>query len=103
MSIVMIQIPLSANGVSYGRSKLQADQNGQLQIPDYVAKTLLNLSGVTGPAISGTEATLLAAADDDWEANYLFWAFGQQPPPTGKVAAASALLTTNGVPFVSLN
>lgn len=103
MAIVTIQIPLSASRVSYGKASFEPDQSGALEVPDYVAKPLLGLAGVTGPDLSGqTSAALLAASDQDFQANYLFWAFGQPLPDQGRIAAASALLAARGEPAVLL-
>jgi hypothetical protein len=101
MAIVTIQCPLSVSRVGYGRVGLHPDGAGQLVVPDYVAKTMLTLPGVTGPALTESAAALLAAVDEDFETNYLFLAFGRPLPDDNKVSAASALLAANGEPAVS--
>jgi hypothetical protein len=100
--IVELTLPTGAVQVRYGQITITADQDRKIEVPGYVAKGLMALAGVIGPDLAGTAASLLQAAEDDSEANYLFWAYGQPLPSEGRIAAASALLTARGEPAVSL-
>lgn len=102
MAVVKIFLPASAEGAKYGRATIQAADDHGIDVPAYVAKQILTLPGVTGPAQAQSSAALLAAADEDFECNYLFWAFGQPLPEADRLAAAAALLTANGDPAVAL-
>lgn len=103
--IVTISVPAGTTAVKYGRMSTAPDENNQLELPDYVANTLLTIGGVAlvSGAAAGTAAALLAALDADFEANYLFWAYGQLLPAEDKITAALALLAARGVPAVSLS
>ena len=100
--IVDVTLPAGRLSVMYGGSKLGADDTRVLSIPEYVAKTVLTLPGTTGPDLSAqTAAQYLAAttSDDEFEANYIFWAYGKPVPDTDPVAAGVTLITNAGEPI----
>ena len=103
--ITTISVPNGTTQVSYGKIILQPDENSQLEVPDYVAFTLLKQAGVAlvSGAAAGSALALLTAADQDWEANYIFQAYGKPLPVQPRLTAAIALLTANGEPTVSLS
>lgn len=104
MSIVVVTAKAGTSKVKYGQSEFQVAQDGTIDVPGYVAHTLLTLDGFTSaPALTDTAAALLAATDPGaaFEANYIFWAYGQPIPAENQITAAGALLTARGEPTVS--
>lgn len=103
--IVTLTFPNNITQVRYGHAGMLVEGH-QLDIPAYVAKTLLTLSGVTGPALSQTALQLLGDTEDgsEFEANYIFLAYGQSLSPVAtRVVDAVALMTENGEPAVSMS
>lgn len=79
--IVKVTFPNGVTEVKYGKGMMLVDENHQLDVPAYVAKTLLTLQGTSAqPAIPETAQQLLAAIEDRYETNNLFWAHGQRLP-----------------------
>jgi hypothetical protein len=78
--IVSVTLPANARGVIYGGATLLAADDHTLDVPDYVAKAILALPGVTGPAQKGSVAAMLAAADGYSELSFIFHAFGRGVP-----------------------
>jgi len=99
--IVTLTFPSGIERVAYGAAGMMPDK-GTLDVPDYVAKSLLTLSGVTGPSVVGTVPDLMAA-DADYELNYMFLAYGVRPPMTDVQAQAQVLFTARGEPPVSMS
>lgn len=103
--IVTLQLPAGSSRAKYGRANIDADQNGQIQVADFVAFTLLKVIGVTlvSGVASGSALSLLQAAEADYETNYIFQAYGRKLPDAPRLAAAVALMTANGEPSASLS
>jgi hypothetical protein len=103
--ITTISVPNGTTQVSYGKIILQPDENSQLEVPDYVAFTLLKQAGVAlvSGAAAGSALALLTAIDQDWEANYIFQAYGQSLPAAPRLAAGITLLNARGEPASSLS
>jgi hypothetical protein len=80
MSIVTLTFPPGTSRVKYGAAEMIVADDGTLDVPAYVAKALLALPGVTGPAQKSSTATLLNGVKDDFELNYLFLAHGRAVP-----------------------
>lgn len=81
--IVTVTLPANATRVTYGALSFLADENQQLDVPAYVAKSFSTLGGVNVVGdISLTAAELLAATADDalFESNYIFQAYGKPLP-----------------------
>lgn len=100
--IVTVNCPANTNAVKYGITTFPVGGETTLDLPDYVAKSVITLSGFTcGADLSATYAALLGA-DEPWEANYLFGAYGQAlPDPADRIAEALTLLGDKGPPAVS--
>ena len=102
--VVTIAIPSANRGVLYGQVQMLADASHHMLVPDYVAFTLLKLSGVSlaSGTATGSAAALLAAADQDWEANYVCQANGQNLPAAPRLPGAITLFGSSGEPSASL-
>ena len=100
--IVTVNCPNNAQKVNYGATGFPLDSTHQLEVPDYVAKSVITLAGFTCSAdLSATYAALLGA-DEPYEANYLFGAYSKAlPDPDDRIAEALTLLGDNGPPSVS--
>ena len=100
--VVTIAIPSANRGVLYGQVQMLADASHHMLVPDYVAFTLLKLSGVSlaSGTATGSAAALLAAADQ--EANYVFQANGQNLPAAPRLPGAITLFGSSGEPSASL-
>lgn len=121
--IVQITVPGNTNSVRYGKVNMLPDEAFHLDVPDYVAKTLITVPGVTCPAdLSVSLDAMLAATVDRFETNYIFWAYGkvlpadtiishaEDDPPAEDEAIepdwsgqARALMTARGAPSVALS
>ena len=103
--IVTLTFPSNITTVRYGAAAMMTDNN-TLDVPAYVAKTLLTLPGVTGAAQSETALQLLAAtaAGSEFEANYIFYAYAKPASPVEtRVADAVTLMTARNEPAVSMS
>jgi hypothetical protein len=102
--IVKVTLPGGTNAVRYGIATLKPDPDDTLDVPQYVAKTLCGLAGVTcDHAVTDTIQNYLSGAEQ-YEANYLliaqniagWWA------ASDKIALAQSTFTANGEPAASL-
>lgn len=94
MPIVKCQLPAGKTKVSYGGASLGVDTDGSVEIPKYVAKTLVAAGATCADPLTGSVASLLAGSTSS-EQNYIFLAYDQ---PLG--GDASALLAARGEPAV---
>lgn len=104
--IVTVNCPAGAHTVKYGQASMLPESDGSIDVPAYVAKTLLGVSGFsTGASLSGTAASILngLSVSDQWEAIYILRAYGKQVSgdPATDWAAAKALMSANGEPAAS--
>ena len=100
MSIVAVTCPGGVTRVTYGAIAFQPS-GAELDVPAYVAKTLITLAGFSCAAnLAPSYDTLIASTNGAslWELNYLFYAWGKNPNPT--IVAAQALMDASGAPAV---
>lgn len=119
--IVQVTVPNDTSDVRYGKLTMQPDDNFHVDVPEYVAKKLITLAGVTCQDDLSASYDALLAASERFETNYLFWSYGKllpadtvishaadDPPAADEIieadwlAQASALLTARGTPSASL-
>lgn len=99
MNIVNVRLPAGKIKCAYGATGLGVNEDNSVDVPKYVAKTLVAAGGACDDPLTGSVASLLAASNDEsGEQNYLFWAHHQ---PLGDNAAAQDLLTARGEPSVA--
>lgn len=97
--IVKVQTAPGTIGVRYGVAEMMPAEDGSIDVPAYVAKTIAALPSFACAAdLTASVANLLAATADEWECNYLFNAYGLAIPGEARIAAAQALLATRGAP-----
>lgn len=128
--IATVTLPAGAIGVRYGRAEFLADENRQVDVPQYVAKAILGIDGVTGDPIAQDDDFLIAGTQEPFELTYLFLGHGVPAPqdiahpkfdeesgapildgegvqivevePSDIAAKAAALLSQKGAPVASL-
>lgn len=100
--IVQVNCAGGKSAVQYGKSQFQVSDDGTLELPDYVAKSVCGLAGFSSSADLSPSAATLLAADEPSEANYLFWAYGKSlPDEDQRIAEAGLLLAQRGNPACS--
>lgn len=100
--IVTVQCASGKSAVRYGDCNFLISDDGTLDLPDYVAKSVCALSGFSSSADLSPSAATLLAADEPFEATYLFWAYGKPlPDEDQRIAEAGLLLAQLGVPTCS--
>lgn len=123
--ILNIKAPNNIDRVRYGQIEMLVSEDGTIDVPAYVAKTLAGSGFIVSPASDIASTILqLIAAGDPFEANYLFQAYGKPIPqdktgpvldgqgqPTGETQVteaadprgdAAALFAAKGEPVVTL-
>lgn len=99
--IVDVHVPDGITSVRYGGASMVPDAN-VLQVPAYVAKELITLAGFTSIVDLSATASALLSAGAIYEANYLFWAYGNSLPDAAtRITDALNLLSDRGQPAVS--
>lgn len=99
--IVNVSFPPEIVQVRYGQAIMEPDA-GVLQVPAYIGKELVTLPGVTCQNDLSATASALLGAGVEFEANYLFYAYGMGLPATSRITAALAVLSDRGQPAVSM-
>lgn len=99
-TIVTVTAPAGKSVCQYGQAHLGVTDTGEIDVPAYVAASLV-AAGASCPNLpAGTPATLLASADAS-EVIYLCMAYGKMfDPLADMVAIANTLMTTRGAPAV---
>ena len=95
--IVNCQLPAGKSKVAYGAGALGVNDDNTVDIPQYVAKTLVAAGATCADPLAGTVAGLLAASSSA-EQQYIFWSYNKSP---GTPTEANALFAERGEPAVS--
>ncbi len=97
--IVTVTLPPGKVAVSYGLIGLGVNNDGTVEIPQYVAKSLI-AAGCSGDPCPSSIPTYINGGPD-WEAIYMLQAYGQ--PITGGKSAAVDIFNARGEPGVSIS
>lgn len=106
MNIEVVKVPKNISTVRYGICQFLVSDDHTLSLPDYVAKTLLTLSGFTCDndlsSLDEVEALRALTKKEAYAANYIFMAYNKDLGAlSDRVERAAVLMEENGAPTVS--
>lgn len=120
--IVQVTVPNNTVEVKYGSMSIMPDGQNHIDVPDYVAKSLITIPNVTCPIDLSASYDSMLEGSERYMTNHIFWVYGQQlpadtiishandePPAEDEIivpdwnAAARELMTVRGAPSVSLS
>lgn len=101
--IVTVTCPVNTIEIRYGAISFLADADHQLQVPDYVAKSVVAMPGFSASEdLSGLDIAEAIAASEPYECNYILLAYNQQLGDVEtRVERAGAVFGSRGSPSVS--